>query len=63
MKWWLDLPSPSLSKSKNASLNSAICSSESCVAVADSVMVLKFGLLLGSVLRLSFASSCNLNGG
>ena len=37
-------PSPSLSKSKKASLNSAICSSLSCVAVADSVIFLCYGV-------------------
>ena len=37
-------PSPSLSKSKKASLNSAICSSLSCVAVADSVILLCYGV-------------------
>ena len=38
------VPSPSLSNKEKASLNSAICSSLSCVAVADSVIFLCYGV-------------------
>ncbi len=41
-----DVPSPSLSKRRKASLNSAICSSESWVAVAESVIVALLGVEL-----------------